>query len=249
MQQLITRAKRILFLKTFRIRQFMGQSVRWNDDLYFDSKTAISRPYRYVYYRIPKAANSTIISSLYTFESKLPEEAPIDLRYIKDSYFAKLSEFSQEDLLDIQASWFKFTVVRNPYSRIVSAYQDKITGDVKKQEYVNRFLGRPFNYPISFDQFLYYLEYGGIALNAHWVPQITLIPGGIKNLDYWGKLESLEADFLHISTRIYGQSAPLRFASHKPTGATLSSPLLTEKNRKRIQKLYYSDFELFSYKV
>jgi hypothetical protein len=126
-------------------------------------------------------------------------------------------------------------------------YRDKISGTGSKREYVNRFLGRPLNDTVSFDQFLYYLEHGGIALNPHWVPQATLIPGGIQNLDYWGKLESIETAFLHISTRIYGRPAPLRFASHNPTGSSLSDPLLTQVNKQRLTKLYHSDFEAFSY--
>ena len=51
-----------------------------------DSRCAISRKYKFIYFRIPKAANSTIISSLHFAENRGSEETKINVDKLKGLY-------------------------------------------------------------------------------------------------------------------------------------------------------------------
>lgn len=86
-------------------------------------------------------------------------------------------EFSSKYMINTTQTmegYHHYSFVRNPYDRLVSCYYNKIVGnhwESFKGYFSNSFKGmRP-----SFEEFVNFLENGGILKNEHWIPQVILI--------------------------------------------------------------------------
>ncbi|MCW8125425.1 sulfotransferase family protein [Microbulbifer halophilus] len=185
--------------------------------------------------RIPKAANSTIVTNLVRL--KLGHDVPS--RQAK-KIFTHPGRLSRADMARFD-DLFKFTVVRNPYSRILSAYLDKIA----------RFPHRRGN-DISFAEFLQRLadDRDFLYSNAHWVPQADLLLIPAEEFDFIGKVESLDRDLAEIKQRIRpGISDEITSAGPPPTGAAkkLRHYYSDDALIALVASVYRDDFSTFGY--
>lgn len=210
-----------------------------------DDRSVVSRTWRYVYLRVPKSANSSVITALL---ERFPEpglnpadldRAKLDATHFRDLWFG--------DLLRIPR-YFHFSVVRNPYGRVLSAYLDKFReGDKHLAAYGQRVAAHDGG-QVTFRAFCRYLADGGEAENAHWMRQ-TRILGLADRMDFVGKLESLEADLESIFARI-GGAAPDAVPRAGPP-ATAASRRLTEyydaECAALVERVYREDFARFGY--
>lgn len=212
-------------------------------------RNIVSLEHQYVYFRIPKAANSTIVSSLAAANSGVRRDYSFqEMQQLKTTGVLHLHELSARQVLSLAEEFYKFTFVRNPIDRAVSCYRDKIQKAPKTAHagLVRKRLGLSSNSEISFSVFLEYLESGGLTENAHWAPQSSLLSMPIQPLDYIGRVETLESDFSLISDRIFGIAHQLtNWMPHatKCSGATS----LGERELDRLRKLYRCDFENLGY--
>ncbi|MBL4672056.1 MAG: sulfotransferase family protein [Arenicella sp.] len=207
-----------------------------------DMKTAISFDYQYVYSRIPKAANSTVVASLYKKETG--NDIDDYAKDVKEHYFLKLSSLSEKELKQLK-QFFKFTIVRNPIARLRSAYLDKILSGEKIQ--VQKFFNISSKTKINFDLFLDFLEQGGINDNSHWAPQKNLLYFPIDDYDYIGKVETLEKDMEVVLGKIYQSRGTVFSICKRRTGKIDFT--VSNSQKKRIYQLYEQDFECFSYSL
>lgn len=208
---------------------------------------AISTAQRYVYARMRKAANSTVISSLYNAENNKKVTSLDDIQIIKDNYFTKPGELSKTDLKNLD-SYFKFTIVRHPYSRILSAYMDKIENRNRSQrKIVAEFLNKQQHDEITLNEFLNFLENGGLRENAHWAPQTDFLVFPIDQYDYIGKLEKLQQDLMQILAIIYKKNCPIISVNEHKTDSKSKTKELTPSDKLRIYSLYMDDFKNFNY--
>ncbi len=208
---------------------------------------AISTTQRYVYARMRKSANSTVISSLYNAENNNKVTRLGDIQIIKDNYFTKPGELSKFDLKNLD-SYFKFTIVRNPYSRILSAYLDKIENrDRPKRKIVTKFLNKQQHDEITLSEFLDFLENGGLRKNAHWAPQADFLVFPVDQYDYIGKLENLQQDLTKILAIIYKKNCPIISVNEHKTDSNNQTKKLSLSDKRRIYNLYMGDFKNFNY--
>ena len=213
-----------------------------------DGRTVISHAFRYAYFRVPKAANSTIVASLLFSETGTRISDLNELQVIKDRRWPHASDLTARQLRALLKTYFKFTFVRDPYTRVLAAFLDKIQrNENEKRNAVNKFLGRPNGADVSFEQFLAYLENGGIDHNAHWARQVDLIPVPILALDFIGKMESLSLDLPHVLTRIFGRRIDACSVTSHSTQATRGHAYWTPDLRGRVYKIYEPDFAAFGY--
>lgn len=214
-----------------------------------DVCTVVSHRFRYVYFRVGKAANSTVVASLLLAEDGVLVTDLGALQPIKDHHWARPSSCSVRQLRALTENYFKFTFVRDPYTRVLAAYLDKIQrNELGKGDAVNTFLGRRAGEDVSFEQFIMYLEGGAIDGNTHWSRQVDLIPMPVSALDFVGKVETLGLDLQLVLTRIFEkQVAPCSVRMHA-TGATRDHPLWNASLRRRVYKLYEQDFLAFGYR-
>lgn len=225
-----------------------------------DKCCAISLELEFVYCRIPKAANSTVIATLYNAQYHQKEFSREEMNKIKMKGYLKPSQFSQKQLKNL-SNFFIFTIARNPYTRLVSAYQDKLLTNSNflqktQRDYILTFLGKEKGKEISFSEFLDYLEFSrnGLYVNYHWCRQVDLLPFSPKTMSYIGKMENIENDLKEITRHIFGKYQPMitwnPHSTKKISPKTGNDPklnLLTPTIRKRIAKLYKDDFETFGY--
>ncbi|MGM0562393.1 MAG: sulfotransferase family 2 domain-containing protein [Pseudomonadota bacterium] len=215
-----------------------------------DRRTAVSLKWRYAYIRIPKAANSTMVHAL---QENFPEfEVTTDKAgEIKEQY----ANFRN---LPLRAAWalprelFIFTIVRNPYHRILSAYLNKIAKGSSILPRYQEQIVRHGAGTLSFQGFCRYLANGGEHDNAHWMRQ-TRILGISDRVDYIGHVETLPQDMERIVHRIGGEAKalpPLERHGPSPTGAAHKARSYYDaETRQIVEDVYASDFRDLGYRL
>ncbi len=183
--------------------------------------------------RIPKAANSTIITNL----ARLKFGQDISSKQAK-KLFDTPARLSAADVEQFD-SLFRFTVVRNPYSRILSAYLDKIERRARKNNRESSF--RDFLQALKSSRFMHG--------NAHWAPQHSLMLIPIDSFDLIGKVESLDRDLAEVKRRLRPDIEDNNTSfDANATGA--NSKLKNYYDSELIalvRNLYSRDFEAFGY--
>ena len=177
---------------------------------------------------IPKTAGRSIINSIYGNDLKNCGHR---------TYFFYKYLFTKKRIQNM----YTFSFVRNPYSRLFSAYNFLKKGGENlhdlnaKRDYIDCF--KDFNEFINFG-----LENAVKNNVIHFVPQYNFITDkGDILIDYVGKFESLEKDLKVISSKVDFES------SFKLTKSKRNTYNFTEKNCDIIESVYLRDFLIFNY--
>lgn len=227
---------------------YLARPRLWHEPLReMDARTVVSRQWRYVYMRVPKAANSTVLRTLL---ERLPEPgidpADIERAKVRSVHFRDL----RADELRRVAGFLTFTVVRDPYARLLSAYLDKFQPGHK---YIGRYGAQVAAHDagrITYPGFCRWLAAGGEAVNAHWMAQ-TRLAGAVDRLDFVGRVETLEADMGALLARIDG-SPEVRVARAGPPPTGASARLAEHYDaecRQIVAEVYAADFARFGYSL
>lgn len=198
-----------------------------------DDRGCVDMELGFFYNRIPKAANSTVVTNLalLRFGREIPS------RTAKKMF--RTPSALQADEVSRFSSLFTFTVVRNPYTRTLSAYLDKVERRALRD-----------NKESSFRDFLYSLQKGKLYSNAHWAPQSALLLLSDDQLDFIGKVESIDTDLSFIKEKLQGKDPEKPFKSflNNSTGASrkIASYYDTETAH-LVRTLYREDFDTFGY--
>ena len=198
---------------------------------------AISHKHKCIFIHIPKTAG-TSIESLGIFDDfqNLSNEkvgghkTAIEVR---NEYSAEFNDY------------FKFCFVRNPWSRLLSAYiyLKNGGGNVKDKEIAENLLSKYSN----FDEFCIGLKNDNLITEIiHLKPQYEFIYDSEGNalVDYIGKLESIDNDFTIICNKISYTSA---LRHERKTKHKHYSTYYTEKSKEIVASVYKKDIELFNY--
>ncbi|MGI9401331.1 MAG: sulfotransferase family 2 domain-containing protein, partial [Rhizobiaceae bacterium] len=150
-------------------------------------RVSMSREFGFCYFRVPKAANSTITHSLQLNMAQPGTDVPAE--------FPKYALHGVPHLHEMN-ELFVFTVVRSPVTRTLSAYLDKAQQAKLKRKYglFHKDESRDF----TFEDFLNRLKDGILHKDIHWAPQVDILPYDINKYDYIGKFEALENDLNFI---------------------------------------------------
>lgn len=199
-----------------------------------DARGCVDQELGIFYNRIPKAANSTVVINLAAEQSG----RDIGARAAK-KLFATPAELSRAEVAAFD-SLLRFTFVRNPYHRVLSAYLDKVERKARMK-----------NETSSFEDFLGYLGSGGLYRNMHWAPQHALLLIPFNHFDFVGRVEHLEQDLAHVLALVRGDP-PDGEAAHDDysnrTGASRRiAEYYTPRIRERVWNLYREDFRTFGY--
>lgn len=198
-----------------------------------DARGCVDMDLGFFFNRIPKAANSTVVTNLARLKSG--REVPSKLA---KKMFRTPSALNFREAARV-GSLFKFTVVRNPYTRTLSAYLDKVERRALRD-----------NKESSFRDFLQSLKDGKLYSNAHWAPQNALLLLPVSQLDFVGRVESLDSDLYWINEKIRGRApeAPLTSFLGNATGAgSKLHAYYDAETAELVRQLYQKDFEVFSY--
>lgn len=222
----------------------------------------------YIYMSIPKVACTSIKSMLHRLAGG---ELPAFLGDVHD-LGTSLTEFTTPDVIRMITSpeWFKFAFVRNPYTRLFSAYKSKIcilgsldSNSSWKQQYewLRSAIREAYDYPardgkrvgtISFRDFIDYLANGDdqraindIHINLQTrILQIDHIP-----YDFIGRFENISDDLTFVLRKLGALpgllsevSAVTNESPHIPHAAVYDRNLA-----RLVHGMYEPDFAAFGY--
>lgn len=148
------------------------------------------------------------------------------------------------------SDYFKFTFVRNPFSRLVSCYKDKYGNNERdKRETIgvfDRYLLGIIKRNKGFDHFVKMVNFiPGRLAEGHFLSQYLLIYTGNKKsiVDYIGKFENIEDDFDALKRRFSLEALP----HFNKTSGDNWMDYYTIKTANIVYKKYKKDFLSFDY--
>ncbi len=184
----------------------------------------ISDSKKFVFIHIPKTGGSTVTNSLAEYSNDkviLANKNNLQLKHKIHNYKHK----TLDELIKINGKtyedYFKFTIVRNPYDRIISyVYQFKGNIGVKNQKVIK-----------------HYCKY---------VPSMSYFIGD-HNMDFILKTETLEEDFKILCNKLSVDNK-LKSINFKK-GYRNGFDMLNKENIKIINRRWSDDFTTFGYKI
>ena len=226
--------------------------------------TFVSVPKRYMYFEILKAASTQIIDLLRTVEDAPPIRLFLDgQRETRRDQFihgrqnlplpslARLHDRVQREVLE-SPDFLRMTVVRNPYTRLASAWTNKIflcepQGIEVYLQVRGSLPGFHEKCPISFEEFIGYLEskcdLG--TCDPHWRRQVDHTFFSALNFSCVARVEQLE-DGLQPFAQQLGLTTPL-IRKGKNESLRVANASYSEELARRVYSLYRSDFEVLGY--
>lgn len=245
------KTRRAQTLRPFLKRIYQTKPVRDFQEHFY-----ISLRHRYAFHTIGKAANSTVKHIFYSQElagTRFPMPSVHDRMAspLLSSY--QLSDMDLRNVL-YEQDFLRFTFVRNPFSRILSCYLDRIQ-DQKSRPYneLMNFMGKERGYAPSFPEFIEAICAQSVyQQNNHWRVQYYDAMANCFEYDFIGKQESFAEDISHLYRRIFNR--PLEDGAVKTNASpsqTSASQKVLEYWTKDLQECfvekYEADFEYFNY--
>lgn len=188
--------------------------------------------YQCIFIHIPKCAGQSIRNSL--FDNLLPGHITV---YTYQMIYPKRT-FDK---------FFKFTIVRNPWDRLVSSYLFLKGGGAHQmdQQWADKHL-RKFS---SFEEFVKSgLPNQHIRSYPHFRPQNKFLVGqeGDIPVDFIGRVETLQEDFQTIKNELK-TSQDLLYVNKTPNKKRDFRKYYTEETKKIVFDIYNEDIILFNY--
>lgn len=230
-------------LLPFRVKESIYQNTKLkvykNGRKYEDGDKIIKSfdKYRCIFVHIPKTGGISIKRSLFNCYSPLPHFGVRDYQLI----FGK----------EIFNEYFKFAFVRNPWSRVLSAYiylkgigctkRDRQWSEINLRKYDN------FN-----DFVLGWLSKKNIYSQIHFVPQSEFITDHQGNIqvDHIAHLENMTTEFEYLRTKI-NPKATLQHLNKSNKNKNHSKISYQEfynlETKEKVADLYHTDINNFNY--
>ena len=229
---------------------------------YFDYKprrvnylTHISRRHHAVFVEVPKAGCTVVKRVLQMAE----DPAAANVESVHDRSTSPLgrvfrSGIDVDELFGPTSDWFRFTFVRNPYSRALSCYLEKVVGLSWLSEKRLPLLGLEQGEEVSFRRFLEILDSDPSIREAdiHWTPQATLLGLGRVSYDYIGRFESFSQDLTRVMHRLgieVGADLVGRRTTHEVGANSRILEYYDDACVDLVRSVYREDFERLGYGV
>ena len=228
-----------------------------------------------------KVGASTLIRSIPNSSGLVPPNEVAGLKYVDLSTRDKLEKYglievsvTQDGALTSYQQYFKFMFVRNPYTRLLSAFRDKFRNkdippsykvwyDQTVNDIIKKYRtdsGATLNLKltrtvITFEEFLKFVidDNKNIGSERHWTPLSSLCMPCVVNYTFIGKFETFADDFRYLMSRISVVKVP-ESRYHSSPGDSTSNVFKRYWREiplpivRQISDLYTRDFEMFGYK-
>lgn len=222
-----------------RYLERLSEMLLYLGSYYDQPEYTVSSDKRLVYLVNSKAACSSIKATF------LDKEACDDYSAHIDVYRQDMKRY---DLTDDERDYFKFTFVRNPFSRLVSCYESKYHADRERYKYkfdYRNYLYGYLYYDEGFDEFVRKvcaLPYR--LMDRHFRSQYDLIfDASGETFDYIGHFESLAEDFSVIQNKY--RLRPLPHLNRVGTDDWMN--YYTPETADLVYRTFRKDIEAFGY--
>jgi hypothetical protein len=190
---------------------------------------------------VPKSANTSIkITIGKTYGIKTDEDQAIHgSSFVRNNLYLTLENAER---------YFKFSFVRNPYARLVSCYTDKI---IRKPHYFEGYIFRIAR-NITFAEFVKKtVKIPDFLADKHFKSQYSVLYRRGKLLvDYVGKVENIEQDWLKVAEKCGFEPSVVRENVSTPKGNKRDYRLFyTQELAELVYQRYRNDFELLGYQT
>ena len=242
-----------------------------NSKLFFHNFIVLDR-FKAIYCNVPKAGTTTwkvLIANASGFrheDFRHLDQAGRPEVWIHDAINAKyprLGYFSEKEIKYKLKNYFKFTVVRNPFDRLLSTYIDKFyrvenEGTPQTPPYIN-YAGkikehaklknnRTNSHKLEFRDFISYISHFVDKRDEHWESYYNLChPCAIK-FDFVGKIENMHEDKYDIldGLNLTQMKLPVKHkVEHKSYRHYYRN--ISDEVFVALKKAYDLDFNLFGY--
>lgn len=217
------------------------------DDLNIEAtrELAIFPKLKVAFNRVQKNGNSTSIALMHAMETGRTPKVQMAKRNTMHYRHAP-----KEILSDLKNYSF-IVIVRNPYSRVLSAFLSKF----KQKGYIKRYRAYDLD-AVGFLEFLKWLEKDGLSKDSHWDFQRKRMIGPPSSFDHVLRFEEFPLCLTKLLTK---QQAKLPQSSRELLSTTglsfrtgsnqLLSQLYTSHSIEIVQSLFKKDFELLEYPI
>ncbi|TCS40295.1 sulfotransferase family 2 domain-containing protein [Reinekea marinisedimentorum] len=144
-------------------------------------------------------------------------------------------------------NYYKFAFVRNPWSRLFSAYTYLKTGGWDESD--RKWADKNFANVRNFDDFVYnWLNEETLKTHIHFKPQYEFLLDHKDRLliDDIGYFENIQQDYLKFSSKVPG-SSPLGHKNPTQRSSQTYQEIYSDRAKEKVAKLYAKDIELLGY--
>ena len=213
----------------------------------------------FVYLKNHKAACTTVIASLLKFQHQFMGEV---CGQVEEAVIhkppARLMSNGRRNL-DVASAvailqnptLFRFTVIREPISRTVSSYADKIQAGGKQKLALLKAANLPPDSEISLSRFIDLISSNELALDAdrHWRLQSKEISYGLIDYDLIGTVPDIDRVLRAVSKACFGLDDFQLEDTRKTLGHKTSSKSLVEaltaSDRRKLEHVLEDDLEMY----
>lgn len=187
----------------------------------------ISHPDKFIFFHTPKVAGSSIHIFFKDHYGLVGEQ--------RCDPIPSIHHMSAKDYLNSNPqykNYFKFSFVRNPFDRFVSAY----SGFTQIR-----------NIDLSpFSSFCEEFPHSKFSKDIHWIPQSELLCDDVGNIipDFIGRYENLNDDLKTISNMI---GIDINIGHHRKTNRTYYKQMFSSKTKDIIENFFSVDLNKFDY--
>lgn len=198
------------------------------------------------YISIPKCASSSIRHLITQHQQ---ENSQISDSYKKsDLKFCAKVSLSPPQTLKLKESYFLFSFVRNPLSRLYSCYRDKVVNAAQRHD---RCTLSPYriHFGMSFNEFVSrVVEIPDKFADQHFRSGCSfLMHRGESLVNYVGKFEQFNQDWQNISSQ-FGLAAPKRSNRVSGPRTTIQDIPISPQVLELAIKRYANDLDAFGYR-
>jgi len=215
-----------------------------------------------MYQSIPKCACTTIKTILLEFEGLHVDENEWKRHQKDNNKFPGANGLTERQLNELfrdKTKTFKFVVVRDPYTRLASAYKDKIRMETKlRAKYWLNMIkdaaveqGVALSAEPTFEEFVHVVSQQPVEqMDSHWRQQYFEGRFGIIKYNYVGHVEMLHSDLPYILEQIGAPEHLHKKAAeqHNVTGAQMAIwDSVSSEVRQKFMKAFEIDFDTLRY--
>lgn len=202
-----------------------------------------------VYLSIPKVACTSIKIATVPDYNKADKDSYMDIH-------SEAEHLHASSLSNIQEKYYKFAFVRSPFDRLISCYEDKVKKTVQHNgryffdttynKIIMRLFGNKFDADMSFSDFVQLVsKIPDWLSDGHFRSQYSMLyKNGKLNVDYIGKFEALENDWLPIAKKFDFPALPMKNTTNRREYLGYYE---TVETLDLVKQRYMSDVDSFNY--